>query len=217
MNPILKNLAAPMAFVLLAASASATQVQFIGVSPAVTINIDIPGGPLGYNTPAGVFNIKVDGVPTKAFCIDLWDGLPGTATYSEVALAAAPDGDATAPLALTPMGATKASNIKSMWAQWFADATSGPANKAAGFQAAIWETVGGPGTINTTPAVLAQMAIYLNSGSWVSGQTTLGALTSNVYQDFVYDPPDTGVPDGGLTLGMLGVGVLALGMVRRRA
>jgi hypothetical protein len=193
---------------VMSANASLT-VQPISHSPAMTVMVHSTGSiVLNEQLTAGINNLLVNGVPTQAFCIDLFRGASASTDYYYAPLA-------NSPLAPTgPMGAAAAVLIEQLWASYFAGATSS-ALDAAALQVAIWETVAaGVGTYTVTidPGAVATRAAQMlaNPGSV---QADLTGLLSPKNQNYVVETP---VPEpatmvaGALLLLPFGASILRL-------
>lgn len=193
------------------ARATVTVVE-ISTSPGATVTIQSTVPPLNYSggALAGVYNLKVDGVDTDSFCIDLGRYSASTPQpYEVVNLASAPLNPS------GPMGALAAKQIKQLWEQYYSSTLSN--TDAAALQLAIWKVsaVGAGFTLGWTgtSATIASQATAMYT--WVlanpnAPQASLVALVSPTYQNYVIETPDSG-----MTLTFLGLGMLGVAWLRR--
>lgn len=209
----------------LAQTVTANTVTVIntGTSPGVTLNVALPWIPYNGGAYVGVENLKVNGVPTKGFCIDLYHFSSGSSVlYSVDPLALSPS--ATPPGA---MGTAKADFIKEMWAYDYANALTGN-NQAAGFQLALWGILQG----SISGGVVTPDWTWLGGGAataatydaddliaWANGNSGPLANVVGLNAVGVASGPQAyaipGVPDAGFTAMLLGLGLAGLGGVRR--
>ena len=161
---------------------------------------------------AGIYHIRVDGVLTDAFCIDLADtATTNSVSYSVTSLANAPD-----PL-LGPMNAEKADAIGKLWAMAYNPNMT--QNQAAALQLAVWDclvdldynvTTGDFRVVGDNygaQTLLSALQTYAGSAANLIG------LTHSQYQDFA----TAAVPaPGALVLGSLGLSLIGWFRSRRR-
>ncbi len=178
-------------------------------------------------TQAGVFNwtrtggtlSEPAGPAFTAFCIELTQNVSvgGSYTYDGASLATAPVPGGP----YSPMGASLASKIARIHNVWMNDASGDTAaTKAAGAQAAIWETIFDTNDDLTTgtfhldgsdapsAAVSVKANIYLVDQISAAGFPGLFALTSGSNQDMVVVPTSA-------SAALLGLGGLAAFRRRR--
>jgi hypothetical protein len=194
---------------LLAGTASAgPMVQYTGVYGQT---VGIAGTWHTGSVLAGIYKIKINGVPMDAFCIDLQDTTTGSAVeYAKVDLEDAPD--VTGDPSLGPMGTAKANEVRKLWDMAYYPAMTQA--QAAALQVAIWEvlvdstydvTAGGFKLTTADPGAQALLDALPNH----TGSAGLFALTHKDYQDFTTVPAP-----GAILLGSIGIGLV--GWMRRR-
>jgi hypothetical protein len=176
------------------------------ISPVQVVTVQATGafniGPAGVY--AGIYNLSVNGLPTPAFCTDLFRDAPMTLqndyNYSDLSLSPlAPDG---------PMGVAAAVNIEKLWAQYFPAATT--SSQEAALQVAIWETVAlgvGTYTLNFSgnDPVTMEADAMLASLPNLTAEADVTALVNPDGQSYVVAAPE---PMAGSCF-LVGLGVLA--------
>jgi hypothetical protein len=174
-----------------ATAVQAAVVQELNTNPGLTVNIVTSGGGFSGDGLAGIYNLKVDGVDTPSFCIDVFRlSPPGSQSYTPVSLASAPLSPA------GPMGSAAAVDIEKLWAAYFGGAT-GSALEAAALQVAIWKDIGsyvGYTVVvngdNASDSVVIRAGQMLASLSSLTAQASLHALVNDTYQNYVVPIPE---------------------------
>jgi hypothetical protein len=182
-----------LAGVLCAVSVQAALVTEVNVGPAVNVTVTSTLGGFNGGGAAGVYNLIVDGVATPSFCIDVFRIFsPSGTPYSYSSLDLAPLAPA------GPMGAAAATDIRKLWAAYFAG-TAGNNNEAAALQSAIWLDIRiqsgiGALTVNgnslSDPVYFRANQMLASLGS-LSAEADLRALVNdNGYQNYVVPVPE---------------------------
>jgi hypothetical protein len=194
----------------LAVQANPVTVQELGVSPSKVVGISVTGFYTG-NVYAGINNLLVDNIATNGFCIDPFHfSIGGPQPYESVPLEQAPKDDHL--ITGTHMTTDEAALIGKLWAMAYADIGS-DAEKAAAFQIAIWEIVGGSyfhltsSTDYGASLLLSQALAYAGPGANLIALTGPG-------QDYVIGGPNS-VPDSGTTALLMASALGALFVARR--
>lgn len=225
------KLAGVAAALAMAASASAGTViaTFNSVSPSVNVNYVSPVG--SGSTTAGVFNwTRTGGTHVgspagnfSSFCIELNQNVAFSSSYTFniQALKDSPSPGLPVPGPLG-MGATKASDLKKLWAAYrnsIVDNTT-----AAAFQVAVWEIVyeastnysvsNGNGAFYLTnqAAVRNQANAWLSSLGSLTAEANLAAMSSPSVQDQLVLVPTPPAVLAGAGL----MGAVAVKQIRRR-
>lgn len=208
----------------LAAPAAAGPVAVVntGVSPGVTVNVNLPWLSYIGEMSAGVMNLTVDGMPYDAFCIDLYHFASSSSLlYTIDPLADSPKAGS--------MGPDKAAFIQEMWAYGYANALTGD-SQAAAFQLAIWGVAQGsisngvstPDWTWLTGGDLAGALALINWANQNAGplanvvglnQYFAAGTNGTSAQSYAIELP---VPDGGATIVLLGGALIGVGALGRR-
>lgn len=147
----------------------------------------IDGGNPVSGVEAGIYYLKVNGVVTPSFCIDVASDAPQTTQiYTKGALSTAPAD------AAGPMGTTGATKVEQLWAAYFSPSMSSVA--AAGLQVAIWEVIasakGYALTVSGNSAVTSQATADIAGIAGVTPDPNLVALMNSGYQNYVISVPE---------------------------
>lgn len=232
------------------ALANTIRADFINVGPGLGVNYTKNGGTNFTGTTAGVFNWKrlvngsgganatnnawvgtpAQGQNFKTFCIELEDFVEDPTNFTVASLASAPIPNGT----FGPMGVTRATLIKRLWAEYYDNVVN--AVTAAAFQLSVWEIVHeeadkiGNVSVATTGSGIVKGRFHIQNGNsdvgnarstantWLStlsgltAEANLAALTTTTGQDQVTVIPLPPAAFAGLGL----LGIVAVGQVRRR-
>ncbi|MEP6822356.1 MAG: VPDSG-CTERM sorting domain-containing protein [Chthoniobacterales bacterium] len=194
----------------LAVQATPVTVQELSVSPSKVVGISVTGFYTG-NVYAGINNLLVNNVAANGFCIDPFHfSIGGPQPYESVPLEQAPKDDHL--ITGTHMTTGEAALIGKLWAMAYSDIGS-DAERAAAFQIAIWEIVGGS-YFHVTSSTDYGASLLLSQAMAYSGPgANLVALTGPG-QDYVIGGPSS-VPDSGTTAMLLASALGALFVARR--
>ncbi len=194
----------------LSLKANPVTVQDLSVTPSKVVSISVTGFYSG-GVYAGINNLLVNSVATQGFCIDPFHfSIGGPQPYESVALDQAPKDDHLIPG--THMTSTEAALIGNLWAMAYADIGTN-AEKAAAFQIAIWEIVGGSDFQLTSQNDYGASLLLAQAQAYTGPSVNLIALTGPG-QDYVIAGS---VPDSGTTAMLLVVAFGALLLAQKIA
>ena len=194
----------------LGAKAAPVTVEELSVSPAEIVQISVTGFYNG-GAYAGINNLLVNSIATNGFCIDPFHfSIGGPQAYQSVLLEQAPKDDHL--ISGTHMTTDDAALISKLWAMAYTSIGS-DAQKAAAFQIAIWEIVGGSDFHLTSLNDYGASLLLTQAMAYAGPGANLIALTGPG-QDYVIAGPSS-VPDSGSTVVLLSSTLLALFLAKR--
>src|SRR5262249_32095310 len=121
-----------------------------------------------------------------------------------------------------PMTATQQTDIRKLWAAYFAPAHADASGlTASALQLAMWEIMGDGSLVytvqgNSPSSVTTLAATFIASIPSLTPEADLSALVSPTLQNYVVLGTASGAPDGSTTAGLLGAALSGLCLIRRK-